>query len=253
MSLPQLTSGLFAVAAVLASATDVTANGISLYAAASLTAALQEVLPKERFDDLALSVGGSSSLARQIEAGAPADLFFSASSTWMDYLVKQDLIEPETRVDLLGNQLVLIAPRGAAFGVSLRQDFDFAGSFSGRVALADPDHVPAGVYARQSLVSLGWWPALQHRLAPAPHVRAAVVYVERGECTAGFVYRTDLHDAEVELVAAVPDSLHEPIVYTLAAVKGRATEEVLQLSAHLQTRESIAIFRRHGFTPKPID
>ena len=176
--------GAIALALILLSRSGA-ASEVVVFAAASLTGALEEIVPRAQFAGVSLSFASSSSLARQIEAGAPADLYFSASSRWMDYLEAKNLIEPATRVDILTNSLILITPPGAAFAVHLRPDFDFAAAFSGRLALADPDHVPAGVYARQALEALGWWPRLGRRLAPAPHVLAALVYVERGECPVG--------------------------------------------------------------------
>ncbi len=228
-------------------ASEVTASQVVLFAAASLTEALEDILPKERFAAVSLSFASSSSLARQIEAGAPADLYFSASSRWMDYLEAKNLIEPKTRIDLLRNRLVLIAPRKEGFAVSLHPDFDFASAFSGRLALADPDHVPAGIYARQALTALGWWHPLVNRLAPAPHVRAALVYVERGESAAGIVYASDVKGARIDLIATIPDSLHQPIVYPLAAVRGRASAEVRQVLSHLMATGSTTIFRKYGF------
>ena len=220
---------------------------VVIFAAASLTEALEEILTKDQFGEVSLSFASSSSLARQIEAGAPADLYFCASSSWMDYLQARNLIAPKTRIDLLRNRLVLIAPRDEGFAVSLRPDFDFASAFSGRIALADPDHVPAGIYARQALTALGWWQPLVNRLAPTPHVRAALVYVERGETPVGIVYASDVRDDRVTCIGTVPDSLHHPIVYPLAAIRGHASTEVLRVLSHLTASSSAAIFRKYGF------
>ena len=238
--------GAIALALILLSRSGA-ASEVVVFAAATLTGALEEIVPRAQFAGVSLSFASSSSLARQIEAGAPADLYFSASSRWMDYLEAKNLIEPATRVDILTNSLILITPPGAAFAVHLRPDFDFAAAFSGRLALADPDHVPAGVYARQALEALGWWPRLGRRLAPAPHVLAALVYVERGECPVGIVYATDADCERVDIVAALPDSLHQPIVYPLAALRGHASPAVRRLRTHLLKAESRAVFRKHGF------
>ncbi len=238
--------GVF-VSLMLLWGSEVAASQVVIFAAASLTEALEEILPKERFPGVSLSFASSSSLARQIEAGAPADLYFSASDSWMDYLEAKDLIEPKTRIDLLRNRLVLIAPRREAFAVSLHPDFDFASAFSGRLALADPDHVPAGIYARQALTALGWWHPLADRLAPAPHVRAALLYVERGEAEAGIVYATDVKGVHIDLMATLPDSLHQPIAYPVAVVKGRASAAVRRVLSHLTATGSTAIFRNYGF------
>lgn len=222
---------------------------VTVFAAASLTSALQEVLPASRPPRVSLSFGSSSALARQVEAGAPADLFLSSSDEWVDYLQQRGLVDSTTRVDLLANRLVIVAPAGEGFPVELSPGFDFAGAFAGRLALGDPDHVPAGVYARQALRRLGWWEGLRHRLAPAPDVRAALVFVERGECAAGIVYATDAAiSARVEVVALLPDSLHAPIRYSAAATSGRATPAVLEVLARLRSPAAAAVFRRCGFT-----
>ena len=157
-----------------------------------------------------LSVASSSTLAKQIAAGAPADIYFSANVEWMDYLQAHQHIEQDTRVDLLGNALVVIAPTGEPFTVRWAKDFDFAGAFAGRLALGDPDHVPAGQYARQALEKLGWWPVLKSRIAPAPDVRAALVYVERGECAVGLVYATDAAQSDRVITLATVLGLTAP-------------------------------------------
>jgi molybdate transport system substrate-binding protein len=213
-----------------------------------LTTVLQE-LARSHKGDLRFSFASSSSLARQVEAGAPADIFFSANQKWMDYLQEKGLIALETRANLLGNSLVIIAPRGEGFPARLEKSFDFAAAFEGRLALGDPDHVPAGQYARQALESLGWWQELKDRLAPAPDVRGALVYVERGECPAGIVYATDAAvSSKVETIAALPEWLHDPIVYPVAAIKGRARKEVHSLLEFLHSKVAATIFRQFGFT-----
>ena len=223
------------------------ATAQSVFAAASLNSALSELAT--HYEGMRLSVASSSTLAKQIAAGAPADIYFSANAEWMDYLQAHQHIERDTRVDLLGNALVVIAPKEAPFTVLLARDFDFAGAFAGRLALGDPDHVPAGQYARQALEALGWWPVLKSRLTPAPDVRAALVYVERGECAAGLVYATDAAQSDrVITLATVPDSLHRPIVYPAAIVKGRASAKVHDLLAFFSSKAAASIFRKHGFT-----
>ena len=240
------------VALCVLSAARTSAQPPIVYAAASLTPVLQELMQgpaAEQGLEARLSFAASSSLARQIAAGAPADLFFSASVSWMEYLEKKELIAGGTRADLLGNSLVVIAPRRERFFVEPRKGFPFADSFAGRLALADPAHVPAGIYARQALAYLGWWPALEHRLASAPDVRAALVYVERGECAAGIAYATDAaFSSKVEVLAVLPPESHDPIVYPLAAIRGRDGPAVRRLLAFFQSAEAAAIFSGHGFT-----
>jgi len=224
----------------------------TVYAAASLTSAM-EAFAAALAPELQLSFAASSVLARQIESGAPADVFISASAEWMDYLEDAALIAPGTRLDLVGNRLVLVAAAGEH---ERWQTFSFNASafpadlLHGRLAMADPDHAPAGVYARQALQALGWWPALAPRLAPAPHVRAALAWVERGHCPAGIVYATDATtSAGVRTVAAVPDSLHQRIRYPAAAVAGRLSADVLALLEQLRSPTAADIFRHHGFVP----
>ena len=219
----------------------------SVFAAASLSSALTELAT--HYEGMRLSVASSSTLAKQIAAGAPADIYFSANAEWMDYLQARQHIEQDTRVDLLGNALVIIAPREEPFAVRWARDFDFAGALAGRLALGDPDHVPAGQYARQALAALGWWSALKNRIAPAPDIRAALVYVERGECAAGLVYATDAAQSDhVVTLATVPDSLHHPIVYPAAIVKGRANAQARNLLAFFGSDTAAIVFRKHGFT-----
>ena len=219
----------------------------SVFAAASLSSALSELAT--HYEGMYLSVASSSTLAKQIAAGAPADIYFSANAEWMDYLQARQHIEQDTRVDLLGNALVVIAHKETPFAVHFAREFDFAGAFAGRLALGDPDHVPAGQYARQALEKLGWWPALKNRIAPAPDVRAALVYVERGECAAGLVYATDATQSDrVITLATVPDSLHRPIVYPAAIVKGRASAQTRSLLEFFSSDTAAVIFRKHGFT-----
>ena len=222
---------------------------VGLFAAASLASALTEILPRRTFPWVRLSFAGSSSLARQIDAGAPADLYVSANPRWMDYLQERGLIEAGTRFDLVANRLVVVTPAGSGLAVEPRPGFDLAGAFVGRLALGDPDHVPAGIYARQALRALGWWPALEHRLAPAPDVRAALLYVERGECEAGVVYATDAAVSRgVRVAAELADSLHAPIRYPAAVVAGRDSPGVRDLLGRLRSVEAAEVFRRHGFT-----
>ena len=238
--------------AILLLLSPATVAAQTVFAAASLTSALEELA--SHYQGMLLSFAGSSTLAKQIEAGAPADIYFAANTQWMDYLQARQLIEPDTRTDLLGNSLLLIAAKGETFTVHIETDFDFAAAFTGRLALGDPDHVPAGLYAREALENLGWWTALEKRLAPAPDVRAALVYVERGECVAGLVYATDARQSSyIDTLATLPDSLHSPIVYPIALVKDRANEQTHRLLAFLQSNLAADLFRRHGFTVLKTD
>ena len=222
---------------------------LCLFAAASLTSAVTEILPPHSLPQVRVSFAGSAALARQIDAGAPADLFVSANPRWMDYLQERGRVEAATRFDLLANRLVVVTPARSGLEVEPRSGFDLAGAFPGRLAMGDPDFVPAGTYARQALRALGWWPALKHRLAPAPDVRAALLYVERGECEAGVVYATDAAvSRRVRVAAELPDSLHAPIRYPAAVVAGRDSPAVRRLVRRLRSPGAAEVFRRHGFT-----
>jgi molybdate transport system substrate-binding protein len=227
----------------------VRAESVTVYAAASLSSVLQELSTMAEKQTMRFSFGSSSTLAKQIAQGAPADVYFSANVSWMDFLAKENLIEPDTRVDLLGNALVIVAPKGEGFIVESRADFDFAGAFKGRLAVGDPSHVPAGIYAKEALEKLGWWAALKDRLASAEDVRGALMLVARGECAAGIVYATDaVVNKDVDVIATLPDSLlKEPVVYPVAVVKGRRTPEVDAAMRFLLSAEAAAVFRRYGF------
>lgn len=227
------------------------ADPVTIYAAASLTSVLQDLskIAGENKMPLRLSFGGSSTLAKQIVQGAPVDIYFSANKRWMDFLDREEMLEPNTRVDLLSNSLVIIAPEGEGFDVEPRSGFDFSSAFQGRLSLGDPSHVPAGMYAKEALEQLGWWGALAGRLAPSSDVRGALTLVARGECSAGIVYATDAAMREgVEVLATLPDSLlRAPIVYPVAVVKNRRTPEVEAAMRFFQSEEAVAIFQRHGF------
>jgi molybdate transport system substrate-binding protein len=188
-----------------------------------------------------LSFAGSSALARQIEQGAPADLFVSADEDWMDTLEQQELLRPGTRADLLSNRLVLIAPKGsAARGLADLGD--------GRLALADPEAVPAGKYAKAALEHLGQWQAVKDRIAPAENVRAALALVERGEAPLGIVYATDaLASAKVRVVLTFAADSHPPILYPIAILAASSDPDAAALRAFLASPEARRIFARHGF------
>ncbi len=225
------------------------AESVTVYAAASLSSVLQELSTIAEKQTMRFSFGSSSTLAKQIAQGAPADVYFSANVSWMDFLAKENLIEPDTRVNLLGNALVIVAPKGEGFIVEPRADFDFAGAFKGRLAVGDPSHVPAGIYAKEALEKLGWWAGLKDRLASAEDVRGALMLVARGECETGIVYATDaVVNKDVDVIATLPDSLlKEPVVYPVAVVKGRRTPEVDAVMRFFLSDKAEAVFRRYGF------
>lgn len=225
---------------------------VTVYAAASLTDVVQELA--DRFEEsegvkVRASFAASSTLAQQILRGAPADLFLSASRDWMDHLEEAGILEPGSRRDLLANRLVLVSPSGALVAVRLERGFDLAGAFEGRLAVGDPDAVPAGIYARRALESLGFWEILRERLAVAAHVRGALALVERRECLLGAVYSTDAAMSEgVAVVAEFPEEATGPIVYPVAAVGGRLRPEVRAFLLSLFSTRARRVFEERGFT-----
>jgi molybdate transport system substrate-binding protein len=225
---------------------------VRVFAAASLTNVLTEIAAQwqERGHPAPrLAFGGTATMARQLAAGAPADMFAAADGRWMDELGQQGRLEPGTRIDLLGNDLVLIAPKGRQFRVELRPGFPFARAFPGKLCLGEPDVVPAGTYAKQALESLRWWDSLQGRIVGTEDVRAALAFVERGECGAGIVYATDAAvSGKVVVIARFPAHSHAPIVYPVALLRN-ATPQAQDLLAYLSSNAAAAIFRRHGFVP----
>jgi len=233
------------------------AQPLTVFAAASLTDAMRDVSKLWEADGHApvrFNFGASSTLARQIERGAPGNLFASADTQWMDYAQQRHLITPETRRDLLGNKLVLVMAKPAAHPVAIAEGFDIGAILgsNGRLAVGDPSNVPAGLYAKQALTRLGVWDAVQSRLAPAENVRSALLLVERGEAPAGIVYETDVAVAPGLAIAGVfPESSHDSITYPFAVTSSGDTPEARAFLAYLSTPASEAAFRRRGFSIAP--
>lgn len=223
---------------------------VTVFAAASLGDVMTRLA--HRFTQtngvpVATSFASSAVLARQISRGAPADVFCSANPKWMDYLEVRDLVRPETRRDLLGNRLVWIVPRDQRHALRLETSFAIGDAFNGRLALGDPDHVPAGAYARSALSALGWWETLSERVVPAQDARGALAYVETGEVGAGIVYATDARvSSAVEVLDTLPDTLHPPIRYPVAAVAGASAATATFLE-FLSGPEAARVFREAGF------
>jgi molybdate transport system substrate-binding protein len=226
-----------------------------VFAAASATDALDDVgasYTRETGQLLKVSYAASSALARQIEAGAGADVFLSADVEWMDYLEARQRIDPATRRDLLSNRLVLIAPAASDVKLEIAPGFPLLQALgTGRLATGDPDYVPVGRYARAALESLGVWSEVADRLVRAENVRAALAFVSRGEAPLGIVYATDVPvDPGVRRVAVFPESSHPPIVYPVALIAAAhpGARRFLEFLGSPAARE---IFRRHGFAPLP--
>jgi molybdate transport system substrate-binding protein len=226
---------------------------VTVFAAASLTNVLQELgdaFTKETAVPVRFSFAASSALAKQIENGAPADVFFSADVEWMDYLQTRKLIQIPTRHDAVGNQLVLVAPASSKVALKIGPGFALAATLgTGHLATGDPDSVPVGRYAREALTQLGVWREVEARLVRADSVRSALAFVDRGEAALGIVYATDAKiDNRVRIVDVFPDSTHLPIVYPIAltAVARAAAREFVDF---VRGPAGDAAFRKYGFTP----
>ena len=194
------------------------------------------------------SFAASSTLARQIDHGAPAEVFVSASTEWMDWLEVRSGIVPTARFDVARNRLVLVAPEDSALDLAIAPGFPLAAALAGgRLAVGDPDHVPAGIYARRALESLGVWNDVEPLLARAGDVRAALALVERGEAAAGIVYATDAAAARVRVVGTFADDSHGPLVLTAALTSGARHEFAATFVAFLASAGGQAAFARHGF------
>jgi len=226
-----------------------------VFAAASLKNALDDVdaqYKKETGRRVVVSYASSPALAKQIGAAAPADVFISADLDWMDYLAERGLIKPDTRVNLLGNRLVLIAPAGERRDVTIGQNFPLATLLGdGRLAMADPDSVPAGKYGRAALERLGVWASVQARVARAENVRAALALVSRGEAPFGIVYQTDAAaDPKVKIAGFFPEDTHPPITYPAAVLASSQNPEAGAYLKYLRSPAARPLFERQGFTVK---
>jgi molybdate transport system substrate-binding protein len=226
---------------------------IVVFAAASMKNALDDVddaFTKKTGIKVVASYAASSALMKQIEQGAPADVFLSADVDWMDYGSKRDLIKTDTRLNLLGNKLVLIAPKDSKLdNVAIGPGFDLAAlAGDGRIATGDVRAVPVGLYAKAALEKLGAWTAAEPKMAMAENVRAALVLVARGEAPLGIVYETDAKvDKGVKVVGVFPEDSHPPIIYPVALTKD-AKPEAGQYLAYLRGSEAKAAFERYGFS-----
>ena len=227
-----------------------------VFAAASLKNALDDVdaaYAKQSGVTPGASYAASSVLARQIEQGAPADVFVSADVDWMDYLAKRKLIATESRRALLTNHLALIAGATSTTRLTIRKGFPLAQTLGagGRLAVAGPD-VPAGKYGRASLQALGVWDSVKDQLAPAQNVRGALAFVAQGEAPLGIVYDTDAKaEPKVRIVGLFPDSSHPPIVYPIAITTGSHSPAATGYVAFLESSKGAAIFRKYGFVVLP--
>jgi len=242
-------TAIFAAATLLSLPAQ--AEALKVFAAASLTEALDNALEVCAHDTEMTATGiyaGSGTIARQIEQGAPADLYISANPQWMDWLEKRGMIAVETRVDLLGNRLVLAAARDAESGTPTLNDIDTRHR-EFRFAAAETGSVPAGIYARQAFEAQGWWDGLQGRLVQASNVREVLTWVVRQEVTLGAVYRTDaLNELRAVIVHEFSSETHDPIRYPAAVVADNDSPNARRLLACLRGEEASDVFRQFGFT-----
>jgi molybdate transport system substrate-binding protein len=241
-------------AASLATSALAQSKEVVVFAAASLKNALDEAAAGFAKDTgkpaPKISYAASNTLAKQIEAGAPADVFLSADLDWMDYLASKDLIRPDTRVNLLGNRLVLIAPKDATVSLTIGSGFDLATALgSGKLAMANVDAVPAGKYGKAALERFGVWEAVKSQVAQADNVRGALLLVSRGEAPLGIVYQTDAAaDPNVKIVGVFPEDSHPPIIYPMAVTKDSTHADAVAFVTYLRSGASKPAFEKQGFT-----
>jgi molybdate transport system substrate-binding protein len=244
---------LLLVLALLLSPLSARAQDLTVFAAASLTDAMKDIAPLWESGGrpkLRFNFAASSTLARQMEQGAPANLFASADEQWMDWAAARKLIVPETRRTLLGNTLVLVMPRDKVKPVTISPGMDIAALLGpgGRIAVGDPSNVPAGIYAQQALTKLGLWAAVEPHLARSDNVRSALLLVERGETPLGIVYSTDAAVAAgVAIAGTFPQDSYLKITYPFAVGANGDTPQARAFLDFLATPAAAAVFARRGF------
>ena len=231
------------------------AETVKIYAAASLTNAISDIAvvyeKQHPQTDIVPVFGASSALAKQIEAGAKSDLFFSADVDWMNYLIKKQIIDENKSKALLLNQLVLISPKNLNIAFKAQPNFNFAQSFKGHLCTGQMESVPAGKYAKQSLIKLNWLGSLKGRIVGTDDVRSALAFVERGECDVGIVYKTDaLISKKVKVIGTFPENSHHPILYPLALTQqGEKNRDAVQFEKFVKSSpQAKIIFQKYGFS-----
>jgi molybdate transport system substrate-binding protein len=245
-------AGLVAALA-LGPAASAQADDVLVFAAASLKNALDAIdgqYEKDTGKHVNVSLAASSTLAKQIEGGAPADAFISADLDWMDYLAQKNLIKPDTRKNILGNELVLVAPNDSTLKVAIAPHFDLAKLLAGgKLAMADTSAVPAGKYGKAALEKLGVWDAVSGQIAQAENVRAALALVARNEAPLGIVYQTDAAaEPGVKIVATFPADTHPPIIYPAALIAGSKNPDAPGYLQYLESAKARPLFEQQGFT-----
>lgn len=239
---------------LLAAGTPVHGKDVTLYGAVSTTNAMEEIanLYKAKgFGEVTLAMGATSTQARQVERGAPADLYFSADEGWMDYLQERGRIMPETRTQIVRNSLAIITQTDRDFAVDIGSGFDLAAALDGgRLAVGDPDHTAVGIYFKEAMKNLDSWEGIEPRLARTNSVRAGTAMVERGEVPAGVVFGTEVAISDkIRLVDTFPEAMHTPITYPIAIVEGGDVEAGTKFLAFLKTDEVKAIWEKWQFVP----
>jgi molybdate transport system substrate-binding protein len=245
-ALPALSLAVLAPSAAMA-------EDVVVFAAASLKNALDNIntaWTAESGKAATISYAASSALAKQIEEKAPADVFISADLNWMNYLSERDLVKQDTIVELLGNRLVLVAPADSGAAIDIEKGFDLAGLLGdGHLAMGQVDSVPAGVYGKEALTSLGVWDSVADGVAQAENVRAALALVSTGEAPLGIVYQTDANsDPAVKVVGMFPEDSHSPIVYPAAQTTESTSADTGSFLEFLRTQTAADLFEAEGFT-----
>jgi len=226
---------------------------VLVFAAASLKNALDAIntqWQKEMGKKATISYGSSPALAKQIEHAAPAQIFISADLDWMDYLAQKNLIMPQTRSNLLGNRIVLIAPKDNAQSIEIKPGFDLAKFLGeGRLSIANAAAVPAGKYGKAAFEKLGVWRTVSSKLAQAENARAALLLVSRGEASAGIVYQTDAAaDGNVKIIGTFPEDTHPPIIYPIALTANATHSDAAPFLAYLRSGKAKPLLEAQGFT-----
>lgn len=252
-SLRSTRSVLAGIAVSLLLAVPAMAADVTVFAAASLKNALDDIgaaWKTETGKEAAISYAASSTLAKQIEQGAPADVFISADVPWMDYLAERGLVKKDTVVKLLGNRLVLVAPAESGAALDIKPGFDLLGALGdGRLAMGQVDSVPAGKYGKEALTALGVWDAVSGHVAQADNVRAALALVSTREAPLGIVYETDANaDKNVKIVGVFPEDSHAPIIYPAAITTDAKSSDAADFMAFLATETAAKLFEAQGFT-----
>lgn len=247
-------AGLAAATAMSLATANAQAADLVVFAAASMKNALGDIATAWSRDTgrpaPRISFASSSTLAKQIEQGAPADIFISADLDWMDYVDGKGAIRSDTRLNLLGNRIVLVAPRDAKVEIDIRKGFDLAKALAGgRLAMGNTAAVPAGKYGKEALTNLGVWDGVKDRIAQADNVRAALALVARGEAPLGIVYSTDAAaEPGVKIVGTFPEDSHKPIIYPAAVTKDSKSPDALSFFNYIKGLKARPAFEKQGFT-----